>query len=623
MCGIAGLFTFDGRDVETHEVVTMADTLNHRGPDARGSWTRGNVGFGHTRLSIIDLAGSEQPMSEQTGRYTVCFNGEIFNYRQIRSSLSYDFRTGGDTEVLLALFARYGPEGVTRLVGQFAYALHDAHSGDLYLFRDRLGVLPLYYTLDDHRLAFGSEIKALLPVLDGPPTLDREQLAPYLMRRAVPAPRTLLAGVHKLPPGHYLKVSRDGSTSLVRYWSLPEPGDQLSVSAEAAVDLLDAELDNAVRSALVADVPIGSYLSGGVDSSLIVALASRHVPSGSLNTFCASFGDPRFDETAHAATVSRAFDTRHHVVEVGADDFIDLWPALTRNRDAPISEPADIAVFKLAEAARQHVKVVLSGEGSDELFGGYPKYRFIGATAGLGHVPGAAWASATAERWLPAGQVKPRIALRAQTGRTNAERLISWFAPFTWYEAQRLLGADVRPLPDAAGMGRDAIDSMARLDLGAWLPDNLLERGDRMSMAASLELRPPFMDHRLVELAMRMPSAVKVRGSETKWLVKQVAARHLPLEIVQRPKVGFRVPLDVWFRHGLKDMCHDLLLATDSFVGDVFDGAVVRSLVADHESGRRNEEIRLWTLLSLEMWARQYLQPQYNLAGAASSTGVG
>lgn len=611
MCGIAGVHRFDGADVDPQLLRAMASTLHHRGPDGEGVWAGRGVGFGHRRLAIIDPAGSPQPMTSADGRWQLCFNGEIFNYREIRAELAaagHAFSTDGDVEVLLTQFATHGIAGLARLRGQFAFAVHDAATGDTWLVRDRLGVLPLYYTADSRRVVFGSEVKALVPALDEPLELDAHQLPAYLMRRSVPAPDTLFAGVHKLSSGSVLHLRADGRTSLSRYWTLPAPDDVLDIDPQAAVNLVDTQLGAAVDDALVADVPVGSYLSGGVDSSLIVALASKRA-TGALETFSANFGDARFDETEHARAVSELFGTAHHEVRVEASDFQRLWTDLTRYRDAPLSEPADIAVHRLAQTARERVKVVLSGEGSDELFGGYPKYRLAQASVRAGLLPHAFRSGplGALERALPVRGHRARIALRAQSGRSAEDRLATWFAPFTPRECEKLLGVQVPHLAPATAH-RDAVDLMGRLDLAAWLPDNLLERGDRMSMAASLELRPPFLDHRLVETAFRLPSSVKVRGGTTKWVVKEVARRYLPASIVDRPKVGFRVPLDSWFRTGLRDVAHDLLLSPNSTVGSVMDPAAVARLVHSHDSGRRNEEIRIWTLLSLEVWARAHLR---------------
>jgi asparagine synthase (glutamine-hydrolysing) len=371
----------------------------------------------------------------------------------------------------------------------------------------------------------------------------------------------------------------------------------------------------------VADVPVGAYLSGGVDSSLIVALMTGLVGSEKVHTFSAGFGDPQYDEVRHALQVSKHLGTVHHEVTVTADDFERLWARLTWHRDAPISEPADVAVFRLAELARQHVSVVLSGEGSDELFAGYPKYRFARATAWAWLVPNPLRAMVIdrVERGLPSRLHRARIALRALRGNDEAERLEGWFAPFTSRERLALLGTDDRRpgLDIAQGQG-DPVRRMLFADCHAWLADNLLERGDRMSMAASLELRPPFLDHHLVELAFSLPSNVKLRHGVTKWVVKEVARSLLPAEIVDRPKAGFRVPIASWLRGSMRDMAYDRLLAADSFVSEVFDRKVVQELLEVHDSGSRNEDIRIWTLLCLEVWHDQF---RGELAGAPNGTG--
>jgi asparagine synthase (glutamine-hydrolysing) len=553
-------------------------------------------------------------MATSDGRMHLTFNGEIFNYRQVRNRLNYPFRTAGDTEVLLATLAIHGADGLNQLRGQFACAAYDSRRDEIILVRDRVGILPLYYVSTDKLFAFASEIKALVPVLDGPPLLDSGQLASYLTRRAVPAPNTLVKGIRKVPPGHILRVNAGGEISLRSYWQLPSPSDVLVQSRVEVVRSVDTALDLAVNEALTADVPVGAYLSGGLDSSLVVALASRHVAPRKLYTLCAEFGDPRYDESDYASIVSSRFSTDHHTVAVRAEDFLSLWEKLTYFRDAPLSEPADIAVFRLAQEARHHVKVMLSGEGGDELFGGYPKYRMARATGWAGLIPARARRSLLVplERALPARANRARIALRAQTGVSIADRVATWFSPFTAYECQDLLGLEMPPLTHIPY--RDAVDLMSRQDMRSWLPDNLLERGDRMSMAASLELRPPFLDARLIELAARLPSRFKVHNGEAKWILREVGRGYLPSTVIDRRKVGFRVPLDAWFRAGLRPMMRDLLLSSDAVVQDVMDGAVVKRLITDHERGRRNEEIRIWTLLSFEVWARCYLRQSASVA---------
>ncbi len=607
MCGIAGIRNLNGEPVAPELLHRMIVELAHRGPDETGIWTDGAVGLAHTRLSIIDVAGSRQPMSSADGTQHLVFNGEILNYRQLRGQLRYPFRTNGDTEVLLALYTGQGPSAVTALRGQFAFALHDSSTGETHLFRDRLGILPLYYYADDSVFAFASELKALLPVI-GAVRVDEASLHDYLAHRFVPSPHTLIEHVRKVPPGNHLVVGADGTTRMSAYWQLPADPQIRNVSPDEAVDLVESALTASVREALVADVPVGVTLSGGVDSSLITALATREAARASLNTFSAAFGDSRTDETVYARQVAALFGTVHHEVAIRPDDFQQMWPLLSWHRDAPLSEPSDVAVYRLAQLARQHVKVALSGEGSDELFGGYPKYRFADVTRWVTPVPSLplSWL----ERQLPADKNKLRVAVRALSEKSYAERMRGWFAPFTERERTVLLSRPaarntLSPYLDGRG---DPLNRMLYADLRGWLADNLLERNDRMSMAASLELRPPFLDHRLVELSFTLPRSVKVRSGTTKWVLKEVARRHLPLEIIDRPKVGFKVPLDAWFREGLRDMAFDLLTGPSSFVGTNFNRPAVRKLLDAHNSGQRDEQQRIWTLLSLEVWHRELMR---------------
>jgi asparagine synthase (glutamine-hydrolysing) len=611
MCGVVGAWRFDGSPVERSLLERMAGTLVHRGPDDEGYWLDRSVGLGHRRLSIIDLAGSRQPMSSADGRFVLTFNGEILNYRQLRDANPYPYTTNGDTEVLLAALTRHGVDALPRLSGQFAFGLFDNRDRILTLARDRLGILPLYYTIESGMVAFASEIKALLVCLDRPPSVDEAQLASYLTYRSVPAPETLFAGIRKLPAGHWLQIDSEGRVSTDRYWELPSPSSP-PPSADQAVALVDSAFNKAVERALVADVPVGAYLSGGLDSSLVVAVAARLKGGEPLETFSAGFDDPRFDELSYAAVVSKAVGTNHHPVIVRPDDFAHEWGRLTWHRDAPVSEPADVAVARLADEASPHVKVLLSGEGSDELFAGYPKYRYARVVDLLSRLPANLRRSVLGPmaEHLPAGGRRLRTLLRVASLPTEAERTAAWFAPFPPSQREQLLPGAKPVLPDVSpvGPGDDIVRRMLRADCGTWLAENLLERGDRMTMASSVELRPPFLDNDLVELAFSLPSNVKVRRGVTKWVVKEVARSYLPDEIVDRRKVGFRVPLDVWMRGELQEMTHDLLLANTSFASQVFDRSVVAELVKSHDEGRTSEEVALFTLLSLEIWHETFIR---------------
>jgi asparagine synthase (glutamine-hydrolysing) len=384
------------------------------------------------------------------------------------------------------------------------------------------------------------------------------------------------------------------------------------LTGSAAILAVESCLQKSVALRLEADVPVGAYLSGGLDSSLTTALMKKARDGGEVETFSAGFSDPRFDELPYARQVSEALGTRHHEIVVSATDFVDHWAELTWHRDGPISEPADIAVFKVAKRAQQDVKVLLSGEGADELFAGYPKHAFDPKLSPLWRIPGPIRRRMFRffERALPGSQTRARIAARALTARTAAERIQTWFAPFTWYE-RRSLRKGFGTLIDSGQFQHcqgDLLRRMLYVDCHTWLTDNLLERGDRMSMAASIENRPPFLDHHLVELAFNLSSALKLHRGQTKWIVREIGRKYLPAAIIDRRKVGFRVPLDEWFRVHLKDMAHDLLLGNDSFVSGYLERSIVRRLLQDHESRRRDESIRIWTLLGLEVWHRRFMR---------------
>ncbi|MEM7142383.1 MAG: asparagine synthase (glutamine-hydrolyzing) [Actinomycetota bacterium] len=603
MCGIVGIRALARGVVDRDALDAATHALHHRGPDDRRLWLNDEVGFGHTRLSIIDLGGSQQPMHTVDGRQHLIFNGEILNYRSVRAGLSdHAFQTDGDTETLFASVLRHGPAGLAELRGQFAFALYDEDDGSVLLARDRMGVLPLYYAVRPDRVVFGSEVKALLPLLDQRPSVNDAALDDFLAQRAVGAPHTLFDGVRAVRPGHALRIHADGRLEESPYWTLPVAAP-IEISPQDAVTAVSDALIASTEEALVADVPVGAYLSGGVDSSLTVALVAKVTGEPSrVKTFSAGFVDNPHDELPHARTVAEHVGTDHREVMIDPAGFLDAWPTLTWHRDAPLSEPADIAVFQLAKAAREDVKVVLSGEGSDELFAGYPKYGVSAWVERLRRVPAPMRGPLLRrlERALPGSQAKLRIAVRTLAASTEREVYRSWFAPFVEHERAALLGRSIEPRPAVDGV--DAIDKMLRADLECWLPNNLLERGDRMSMAASLELRPPFLDARLVELAFSLPSDVKVRDGVTKWVLKEVARRHLPTEIVDRRKVGFRVPLDRWFRSGLQEHARERLLDRESFVAQRLDRPMVEALLTSHESGRRDEELRIWTLMCLDVW---------------------
>lgn len=604
MCGIGGIVHFDGSPVDDERLAAMSHQLHHRGPDEGGSWrdASGSVAYVHRRLSIIDLGGSHQPMVSAGSRLTIAFNGEVLNYRQLRESLDYPYVTSGDTETILAAHLRHDRRAPGMLAGQFAYALHDAEDGSVSLVRDRLGILPLFYHRQGSTLVFASEIPALVAGIGHVPELDADTLPEYLGARYVAAPATLLRGVRKVRPGTVLTFSRSGDVTESGYWS---PGEQTTsdLGEEEAIEQLDLLLDRALERSLVADVPVGAYLSGGVDSSLVVAKA-RKAGAGDIRTYCAAFGDARFDETVHAEAVSRHVGTTHETVLVRPTAFLESWADLSFRRGAPLAEPADVALYELALRARQDVKVVLSGEGSDELFAGYPKARFATATSRVGVLPSPLRGPLlrTAAKAVPASSRRAAVALRALSEDSVEDRIAAWFATFSRTEIGELgLTATSAPVPE----GRTPLRRMLQHDLRGWLPDNLLERGDRMSMAASLELRPPFLDVDVVDFSLGLPDRLLVRKGVTKWLVKELARRYVPASVIDRPKVGFRVPLDAWFRGDLRSFARDTLTAEGGVTATHLRASSVRALLDDHERGRRDNAVKLWTLASLEVWHSQ------------------
>jgi asparagine synthase (glutamine-hydrolysing) len=609
MCGISGIISLTHEPVNEQVLRAMSDTLVHRGPDDSGLWVNNqkDVGFSHRRLSIIDLGGSPQPMLSSDQSLCVCFNGEIFNYEELRTAWSFDYATKGDTETLLAGYTHEPDTFVHKLRGQFAFAIRDEQRGETHLYRDRLGVLPLFYVQTNEFVAFASEVKALLPVLNHMPDVDKKSVSDYLAQRGVPAPNTLYNGINKLEPGHHLTVTKDNVVTITPWYEIPQPSCRSSLTYEQATDKLETLLLESVESALVADVPVGAYLSGGIDSSLICAMIAQIRPDQKLSTFSARFSDgSSLDETPYARRVAELLDTDHHEITVTPQDFIETWPTLTYHFDAPIPEPPDIAFSFLAKLAREHVTVVLSGEGSDELFAGYPKYQYAQLVDHVRSLPYALRGPSLglAQKALPASMNRQRTLIRAAQARDEFESFRTWFAPFTQGERKEIFDHEgntrLREIHDQAH--GDVVQRMSYQDLHGWLADNILERGDRTSMMHSLELRPPFLDVNVLEFARSLPSEFLVSRSTGKKIVRDVAKRYLPQEIFERPKHGFKVPLDDWFRGHLKEFAYDHLTQDGSLSRELFDSKFVHRLLDDHMAGKYNDGMRIYTLVALEMW---------------------
>lgn len=624
MCGIHGIIRFDGQRVEPSLLSAMGEVTRHRGPDDEGIHVDGECGIGMRRLSIIDLAGGHQPISNADDSLWVVCNGEIYNFRELRAELQsagYRFKTGSDCEVLLHLYDALGDDFVHRLEGMFDFALWDARRRRLVIGRDHLGVKPLYLYRSATMLAFATEAKALLALPGVDAQIDREALADYLHLGYVAAPRSMFSGIRKLPPATLLTVE-NGRVDEKRYWRLPARVDRARSEAEW-VDAVRARMREAVRMQMVSDVPIGAFLSGGIDSSAVVAFMAQHSKLP-IRTYAIGFeggeAERLYNELPYARRVAQLFGTEHREIVV-RPDVVSLLPRLLWHMDEPVADSAFVTTYLVSEFARRDVKVILSGVGGDELFGGYRRY--LGGHYGR-------WLSA-----LPAG-VRRALASGARrlpgdrhSAAGNLLRLARGFLESVDLSADdryrhyvQVLGRDrVARMVEAAGSGAadplaaafasagsdDALNRLFAVDAETQLPDDLLLLTDKMSMAVSLECRVPLLDRGLVELAAAVPESVKVKGGRLKHLMKQALRDVLPADILDRKKRGFGTPMGAWLRQGLAPVLRGLL--SESVLGrrGLFDAPGVSLLIDDHAASRIDGTDALLALMNLEIWSRIYL----------------
>jgi asparagine synthase (glutamine-hydrolysing) len=621
MCGIAGYLASGHRDGLGASLRRMAAVLAHRGPDDEGFFeavTRDGerrVGLAHRRLSIIDLDTGHQPMANEDGTVQIVFNGEIYNFPGLRAELiakGHVFRTRSDTETIVHAYEEWGPECVTRFRGMFAFAIWDANRERLLLARDRYGKKPLFVYQAHDLVLFASEIKAVLTVPGVPQRVDREALWDYFAYRYVPAPATLLQGVRKLMPGSYMVCER-GAVTETPYFVADDGKSATARPAEAdpVSDFL-TQLDEAVRVRMISDVPFGAFLSGGLDSSAVVAMMSRHSPHP-VKTFSVGFAESAYSELTYARAIANQFHTEHHELTVSQEHLMEHLPALVRYRDAPVAEPSDIPIYLLAREARRTVKMVLTGEGADEFLGGYPKHVLERYVCTYQHVPAAVRRGLIEPlcRSLPYGFRRAKTAVANLGLADRSERLPHWFGAVSGPERCRLTrltaprhDANSKPRFDSF-RGNSALRDILYFDQTSWLPDNLLERGDRMTMAASLEARMPFMDHQLAAFVSGLPDEWRVRGLTTKRILREAMRRVLPAQILGRPKIGFRVPVNEWFRGSMRGYLADHLLGSQSRTRDYYRAPALRRYIDEHTTGRQNHEKLLWCLLSLEVWHRE------------------
>ncbi len=617
MCGIAGSTEATPRVLEA-----MADRLVHRGPDSRGAemFEDGGTGFAHTRLAVIDLSpGGHQPMTSACGRYHLAYNGEIYNYRELRRELEAEgerFRSTSDTEVLLALLARHGPGCLDRLVGMFAFALWDREREELTLARDRLGIKPLVYApLAGGGLAFASEIEALKAHPGVDLSLDREALSEYLACLYVPAPRTIHQGIRKLEPGHVLRWRVDG-VDFRRYWS-PAMAGARAPTMDAAVEELLPLIRQAVTDRMVADVPLGCFLSGGIDSSVIAALMAHEAEAQGappVRTFTMTFDTRAYDESAAARTVAEYIGAEH--TELSASPSLaGLLDDYVTGFGEPFGNPTALLVHDLSRKAREHVTVALVGDGGDEVFAGYPRYQGGLLARRYRRLPG----------WLRTGVIAPAARLIPESTRGrhglrrareflaganlhDAEMYASWVEYFGPGERAALLGSDVVPDRPIARLyekapSQNPLDAMQQTDLLSFLPGNLLAYGDAMSMRHALELRLPLIDHRLIEAVQGLVPGLRFAHG-MKSLLKGVARRLLPEAIVDAPKKGFNPPMGMWLQRDLAPLVAERL-TPETLAAIGLEWAPVSRLLAEQKSGRRDHSLKIWALLVLETWHRR------------------
>jgi len=640
MCGIAGFLDRTRRrsagDPETL-VRAMGEALHHRGPDDGGVWLDPEAGLAlaQRRLAIVDLSpAGHQPMVSADGNWVLVYNGEVFNQEQLRPELEargVRFRGHSDTEVILESCAAFGVAAtVRRLIGMFAFALWDRRGRTLTLVRDRLGIKPLYWGQQDGLVLFGSELKALTAHPGWQPEIDRDALTAFFRFSYIPAPHSIYRGIAKLPPGCLLELAEGAAPRLERFWDgravVAEAGRQRfeGWSDGEATDQLEALLRDAVRRRMIADVPLGAFLSGGVDSSTVVALMQAE-STRPVRTFTIGFGDPAYDEAGHAQAVARHLGTDHTELYVTPAQVQAVIPRLGQWYDEPFADASQLPTYLVSALTRRHVTVALSGDGGDELFAGYNRHALADrlwprlarlplglrrvAGAGLRALPPAWWdalGAALPARWRPRQlgeklhKLAPLLGLAGESALYRA--LVS-----QWPEPGRLVPGGHEPQgllwdPTLAAEVPELVERMQLLDLLTYLPDDILTKVDRASMAVALEARVPLLDHRVVEFAFRLPAHFKRRHGQGKWLLRQVLYRHLPPALIERPKMGFAVPLAEWLRGPLRDWAETLLDPGRLAQAGLIDPAPVRQLWQEHLSGRRNHQYQLWPVLMLELW---------------------
>jgi asparagine synthase (glutamine-hydrolysing) len=632
MCAICGIVNFDHSEpVDPTTVERMTRTLVHRGPDDAGIFVEGRVGLGFRRLSIIDLSGGQQPIFNEDGSAAIVFNGEIYNYRGLATELStagHTFSTRSDTETILHAYEQYGDDCVQHLRGMFAFAIWDQRRQRLFMARDRLGIKPLYYYRNARFLAFASEIKALLEIAGVPRDVDPESFDQFLSQRYVPGPRTMFKDIFRLQPGHTLVVDLHQGAAGVhirQYWDI-DYSARASASPRQIAAGFEELLDESVRLRLISEVPLGLFLSGGLDSSAILAKVCRAAAGQTVKTFGVGYvsggyqaSSPEEEEVCelkYARIAARAFGADHHELRVSAKDFADCIPDLVWHLDEPLADPSCIPLYFVSKLAREHITVVLSGEGADELLAGYGIYpKMLALDRMKRNVPVLARLAGQFAQFTPAEPLRRYMRMAGQTLEDGYRGVCRGFGT----EARRrLIGEDRMKRSDRqlseifrghfkVVEKASPLNRMLYVDTKVWLPDDLLLKADKMTMAHGLELRVPFLDHKLVEFAAALPEKCKLNGNVGKSLLRKAMRGVLPEAILKRPKNGFSVPIASWLRGPLRQFTRDHLLGSGSACNSWLDRAEVKRIVEEHEQGRLDRSQEIWTLLVFEFWHAQFI----------------
>jgi asparagine synthase (glutamine-hydrolysing) len=628
MCGISG-FVNSPLDGDEANVIlrAMCRAIRHRGPDDDGYYVDDSAALGVRRLSIIDVAGGHQPIGNEDGTLWIVFNGEIYNFRELRTGLrerGHRFQSQSDTEVIVHLFEEFGPRSVDLLDGMFAFAIWDKRRRRLILARDRMGKKPLHYALVGRELIFASELKAILRHPRVPRALSMAALTRYLVHDYIPAPRTIFEQIRKLPPGHLLTYENN-EIRTAQYWDLPCPDGAPGIRGEDAVEELRRVLETATRRRLISEVPLGAMLSGGIDSSIVVALMARNM-SRPVKTFNIGFSERSFDESSYARRVAAHLGTDHHEEIMTPRTVLDLVGKISGVLDEPLADASILPTYLLSRFTRSQVTVALSGDGGDEVFAGYPTYQAHQMARFMQSAPRplVACAGFLADR-LPVSHANFSLDYKIKKFISALEypleiRHAVWLGSFAPDELPALLTSGVRDQVEgddvfseirsyarAAGH-RDWLGKVMYLDSKLYLQDEVLVKVDRASMACSLEIRCPFLDTKVVEFASRLPSAIKLRGFTTKHLLRRVFRDLLPDDILRRPKKGFGIPLGYWIRHDLRDLFLEMLDSTRMARQGIFRPEAVSHLLAEHFAGRRDHRKRLWNMFVFQMWYQTYTE---------------